>query len=295
MLEKIVELLIHALVHASVDALKVLPLLFLSYLLIEYIEHKASEKLEKALSTSGKYSKVAGAILGIIPQCGFSAIAATLFSNRVISIGTLVAVFLATSDEAIPMLLAHPEKSKDLILILIIKFIIAVVFGTIIDMVFNKKASDKEKLEDMHKHMDETCKDCDCEHNGILKSSIKHTLSTFIFLLVISIMLTLLIEIIGEATFERFILSGSLLQPFITSIIGLIPNCFSSVLLARLYVEGSISLGAIISGLSTGAGVGGLILLKTNKNIKENMKILGLVYIIGVFCGIFVDLIMRVI
>ena len=294
MLEKIAELLIHAFMHAFVDALKVLPLLFLSYLLIEYIEHKASQKLEKALSTSGKYSKVAGAILGIIPQCGFSAIAATLFSNRVITIGTLVAVFLATSDEAIPMLLAHPEKSKDLILILIIKFIIAVVFGTIIDMIFNKKASDKEKAEDMHKHIDETCKDCDCEH-GIFKSSLRHTFNTFVFLLAISFALTFVIEAIGEETFEKFILSGSILQPFITSIIGLIPNCFSSVLLARLYVEGSISLGAIISGLSTGAGVGSIILLKTNKNLKENVTILGLVYIIGVFCGILIDLVMRLI
>lgn len=284
--------MLEIIIETLLDALKVLPLLFVSYLVIEYIEHKSSQKLEKALSTSGKYSKVVGAILGIIPQCGFSALAANLFSSRVITIGTVVAVFLATSDEAIPILITYPEKTKDLLIILAIKFIIAIIFGTIVDMIFNKKASQKEKHEDMHKHMDEICKDCDCEH-GILKSSIRHTLSIFLFLIVISFVLNLFIEWIGEETFRKFILSGSILQPFVTSIIGLIPNCFSSVLLSKLYVEGAISLGAIISGLSTGAGIGSIILFKTNKNLKENISVLGLVYIIGVFCGILIDLVMR--
>ncbi len=276
------------------DSLKILPFLFLSYLLIEFIEHKSSERLQKALSTSGKYSKIVGSILGIIPQCGFSAIAANLFSSRVITIGTLIAVFLATSDEAIPVLITSPEKSKDLLLILGIKFIIAIVFGTIIDMIFTKKHSVKEESEEMHKHMHEICKNCDCEH-GIIKSSIHHTLQIFIFLFIISLLISIGVELIGNENFEKIILSGSIFQSFITSIIGLIPNCASSVLLSTLYAEGSISLGAIIAGLSTGAGVGSIVLLKTNKNLKENLKILGLVYFIGVFCGIIIDCIMRLI
>ena len=279
---------------ALIDSLKILPFLFLSYLLIEYIEHKSSEKLEKALSTSGKYSKVVGSILGIIPQCGFSAVAANLFSSRVITIGTLVSVFLATSDEAIPVILTYPEKSKDLLLILGIKFIIAIIFGTIVDMIFTKKHTAEENSHDMHEHMHDMCKDCDCEH-GILKSSIKHTIQIFLFLLIFSIIIGGFVELIGEERFSKVILSGSIFQPFITRIIGLIPNCASSILLSKLYVEGAISLGAIISGLSTGAGVGGILLIRTNKNMKENLKILGLVYVIGVFCGIVVDVISRII
>ena len=291
MLETILDVVLDTLL----DSVKILPFLFISYLIIEYIEHKSSEKLEKALSTSGKYSKIIGSILGIIPQCGFSAVAANLFSNRVITMGTLIAVFLSTSDEAIPMLLASPDKKSELLLILGIKFIIAVIFGTIIDLIFKDKHTAHEHTEQMHEHMHDTCKDCDCEHDGILKASIKHTLKIFLFLVVISFILGLVVELIGMEDFEKLLLSGSVFQSFVTSIIGLIPNCASSVLLSKLYISGSISLGAVIAGLSTGAGVGAIVLLRTNKNMKENMKILGLVYVIGVFCGIVIDLIMKVI
>ena len=137
-------------------------ILFLSYLIIEFIEHKSSQKLQKSLSASGKYSKVVGAALGIIPQCGFSAIAANLFSNRVITMGTLIAVFLATSDEAIPIMLTYPERSKDLIIILVIKFIIAILFGTIIDTIFKNKNKTNDATKEMHEHIHDTCKNCDC-------------------------------------------------------------------------------------------------------------------------------------
>lgn len=138
------------------------------------------------------------------------------------------------------------------------------------------------------------CKDCDCEH-GILKSTIHHTLNIFFFLLIITFGINLIVEFIGEENFSKVILSGSILQPFVASIIGLIPNCAASVLLSTLYIDGSLSLGSIIAGLSTGAGVGSIVLFKTNKNIKENLKILGLVYIIGAVCGIIIDIVLRVI
>ena len=207
--------------------------------------------------------------------------------------GTLIAVFLATSDEAIPIMLTYPERSKDLIIILVIKFIIAILFGTIIDTIFKNKNKTNDTTKEMHEHIHDTCKNCDCEH-GILKSSIYHTLNIFLFLIIISFVINIIIHYIGMDTFEKFILSGSIFQPFIASIIGLIPNCASSVLLTKLFIDGSISLGSIIAGLSTGAGVGSIILFKTNKNVKENFKILGLVYIIGVFCGIIIDLIIKI-
>ena len=286
--------MLEVITETIIDSIKILPFLFLSYLLIEYIEHKSSQKLEKVLSTSGKYSKIVGSILGIIPQCGFSAVAANLFSGRVITIGTLIAVFLATSDEAIPILLTYPEKTKDILIILGIKLIIAIIAGTIIDAILNNKKKDTAKFnnEEMHAHMHDMCKNCDCDH-GILKSSIKHTLNIFVFLLIISFIINLAVEFIGDENFKKIILSGSIFQPFIASIIGLIPNCAASVLLTKLCVDGALSLGSIIAGLSTGAGVGGIILFKTNKDIKENMKILGLVYFIGVFCGIIIDCVMR--
>ena len=285
--------MLDVIIDTLIDSIKILPFLFISYLIIEFIEHKSSKKIEKVLSTSGKYSKVAGSLLGIIPQCGFSAVAANLFSSRVITMGTLIAVFLATSDEAIPIILTYPQKSKDLILILIIKFVIAVVFGTLVDLIF-KKAHTHITSEEVHEHAHDMCKNCDCEH-GILKSSLYHTLNIFIFLVLISLGINIIIELIGINTFEKFILSGSILQPFITSIIGLIPNCASSVLLSKLFANGSISLGAVISGLSTGAGVGSIILFKSNKNIKENLQILGVLYVVGVVCGILIDIIMRLV
>lgn len=278
------------------DSIKILPFLFLSYLLIEYIEHKSSQKLQKALSTSGKYSKVAGSLLGILPQCGFSAVAANLFSGRLITIGTLISVFLSTSDELIPIMISHPEMTKDLVIILIFKLLIAIIAGSIIDGVLNKRKKKESKYDEheMHEHVHEICKDCDCEH-GMIKSTIRHTLSIFFFLLIITFGINLIVEFIGEENFSKIILSGSIFQPFVASIIGLIPNCAASVLLSSLYIEGTLSLGSIIAGLSTGAGVGSIILFKTNKNIKENLKILGLVYIIGAVCGIIIDIVLRVI
>lgn len=279
-----------------VDSIKILPFLFLSYLLIEYIEHKSSQKLQKALSTSGKYSKVAGGLLGILPQCGFSAVAANLFSGRLITIGTLISVFLATSDELIPIMISHPEMTKDLVIILITKLLIAIIAGSIIDGILNKRKK-KDSVYDeheMHEHVHEICKDCDCEH-GMIKSTVRHTFSIFFFLLIITFAINVIVEFIGEENFSKIILSGSIFQPFVASIIGLIPNCAASVLLSSLYIEGTLSLGSIIAGLSTGAGVGSIILFKTNKNVKENLKILGLVYIIGAVCGIIIDIVLRVI
>lgn len=291
------ETIIGILKDTTIDSLKILPFLFLSYLLVEYIEHKSSDKIEKVLSKSGKYSKFLGAFLGILPQCGFSTVAATLFSNRVITIGTLISVFIATSDEMIPIFISYPKRSKELIIILIIKLIIAIISGTIVDLIFKHKKenstnSKDDETHEMYEHIHENCKNCDCEH-GILKSSIKHTINIFVFLYIISFAINLFVQLIGIDTFRKIIFSGSILQPFIASIIGLIPNCAASVLLTKLYLDSSISLGSIIAGLSTGAGVGGIVLFKTNKNIKENIKIVSLVYIIGVISGIIIDLVMR--
>ena len=156
--------MLEVIMETLVDSIKLLPFLFLSYLLIEFIEHKSSLKLEKVLSTSGKFSKVIGGLLGIVPQCGFSAVAANLFSGRVITVGTLVAVFLATSDEAIPILLTYPERTKDILIILGIRLIIAIIAGTIIDFIISKKNHKHYEFDEheMHEHMHDLFIDCDC-------------------------------------------------------------------------------------------------------------------------------------
>lgn len=286
-------------IETLIDSAKMLPFLFVSYLIIEIIEHKSSDKLKKILSKSGKYGPVAGAALGLVPQCGFSVTASNLYSGRVITLGTLIAVFLSTSDEAIPVLLSHPNSTLELIKVLAVKFIIAFVFGMIIDIVMNKFKTKEEiensKVEEAHEHMHEVCSHCHCEDKGVVRSTIKHTLNVFLFILIVSFVLHIVIHVIGEDNLSKVLMQGSIFQPFVAGLIGLIPNCASSVILTELYLAGSISFGAIIAGLATGAGIGLAVLFKSNHNQKENFKILGLLYALGVFSGIIIQIIESVI
>lgn len=274
-----------------IDSIKMLPFLFISYIIIEYIEHKASDKIKNILSNSGKYGSVLGGLLGAVPQCGFSVTAASLYSGRIITLGTLVAVFLSTSDEAIPVMLSSSESIPKILPIIAIKVAIAVVFGIIVDIIFKSKKGKKNADEEAREeHIHNMCSDCDCEH-GIFKSAIHHTIHIFIFILMATFVLNFLIAIIGEENLGKILLSGNIFQPLVAGVIGLIPNCAASVVLTELYLAGNISFGSIIAGLSAGSGIGLVVLFKENKNIKENLKILGIVYVIGTVTGIVFDLI----
>lgn len=274
-----------------VDSIKMLPFLFLSYLIIEFIEHKSSKKIENTLKRSGKFGPVIGGFLGTIPQCGFSVTAATLYASRVITLGTLVAVFLTTSDEAIPVLLSHPDCMPLLLKVIGLKLIIGIVIGFIIDLIFRKKHTPIEEKKETQEHIHSMCSNCDCNHSGILKSSIKHTINVFLFILIFAFILNILIHYIGEEMLSKLLMSGSIFQPLVAGLIGLIPNCASSVLLTELFLSNNISFASIIAGLSSGSGLGMVILFKENKNIKENLKILGLVYLLGVSVGIIIEII----
>ncbi|MDD3304425.1 MAG: putative manganese transporter [Clostridia bacterium] len=273
-----------------IDSVKLLPFLFLSYLLIEYIEHKSSKKIEKTLSKSGKYGPAVGALLGCFPQCGFSVTASNLFSGRVITLGTLIAVFLSTSDEAIPVLLSHPDNWGEILKLLLFKLVIGMIAGFVIDFIYRRKHTVQLTEHETHEHIHDMCKHCDCEH-GILRSTLKHTMNTFLFIMIVTFILNVIITLIGEENLSKVLMSNSIFQPLIASFIGLIPNCASSVLLTELYLAGSISFGSIIAGLSTGGGLGLVILFKTNKNLKENLKILGLLYGIGTVAGILIEIV----
>lgn len=266
---------------AFIDSLKVLPFLFGVYLLIEYIEHRSSDKLGKALRKMGPFGAVGGSILGAIPQCGFSVVASNLYSGRLITMGTLIAVYLSTSDEAIPMMIANPKFAGKLWQLIIIKVVVAIIAGFLVDLVIRLMGRKQEE-----EPFKEICEDCDCEHHSILHSALHHTISIIIFIFVVNLVLGGIMEFAGEDTVKTLLMTDSAVQPFIAGIIGFIPNCAASVVLTQLYIEGVVSFGSLIAGLCTGAGVGLLVLFKANKHhIKENFVIVGVLYVFGVAAG----------
>lgn len=273
-----------------IDSIKLLPFLFITYLIMEYIEHKISHKTKETIEKSGKFGPLIGSLLGILPQCGFSVAATNFYSARVITLGTLISIYLTTSDEMIPILLSEAVSIDVILKILGIKLVVGIIAGFIIDLVIrlirNKKEENEEdKIEDICKH-----EHCHCEE-GILKSSLKHTLSIFIFIILITFVINTLIFFIGEDNLATFVSSNPVLAPILSGLIGLIPNCASSVILTQLYLENVISVSAMLAGLFVGAGVGLAVLFKTNKNIKENIKIVILLYCVGVIAGTILQLI----
>ena len=267
-----------------IDVLKLIPFLFVAFLILEYIEHKLSKKNEKLLVNNKKYGPIVGGILGAFPQCGFSAMATKLFSSRVITLGTLIAVYLSTSDEMLPIMLGNGTNIIVILKIIGIKVVIGIIIGLIIDLIYKRRDNHQDNIHHM-------CEDehCHCE-KGILKSSIHHTISITIYLLITILLLNTLIYFIGEEAISNFLLNNKGTY-FISSLIGLIPNCASSAVMTEVYLSNMITFGSLLSGLLTGAGVGLLVLFKTNKNLKENISIVVLLYIIGVIFGYLIDLI----
>ena len=280
------EIIKHNVIHTFKHSVKLIPFLLITYLIMEYIEHKTSNKVKETIKKSGKFGPIIGSILGIFPQCGFSVSATNLYAARVISLGSLIAVYLTTSDEMLPIFISESVPGIVIFKILVTKLIIGMIAGSIIDFVLRiRKKEDKEKIEELCEK-----ENCNCEH-GIIKSSIKHTVSIFIFIFIFTLIINLLIQFIGEDTIAKFVKGKMILGPVIAGLVGLIPNCASSVILTQLYLKGIISVATMISGLSVGAGIGIAVLYKTNKGIKENLRITGLLYFCGVISGIILQLI----
>ena len=281
---------LHILEHSLLDSIKLLPFLFIAFFIIELIEHKLSDKSKKVISKSGKYGPILGSLLGLIPQCGFSVVATNLYITRILSLGTLISIYLSTSDEMLVILLSRNASISTILPLLGTKFIVGLISGFIIDFLLRNKKKEKQTYsicEDEH---------CGCEdEENLLKSSLIHTIKTFIFIFIATFIITLVFELFGEEYLSKLLLKDTLISPFITSLIGLIPNCASSVILTELYLSNSINFASIISGLLTGSGVAILVLFKSNKNIKENLTILSLVYGIGVITGIIITLITYII
>lgn len=266
------------------DTLKLIPFLFLTYVAMEYMEHRTGKKTQTLIKRAGRFGPVIGGVLGAVPQCGFSAAASNLYAGRVISLGTLMAIYLSTSDEMLPILISEHAPVGTILGILLAKALIGILAGLLIDLVLRYKGREK------HQHIHDICEQehCRCEE-GILKSAVSHTLQIALFILVIGLALNLLLHFVGEELLADLILNHPVAGPLLAGLVGLVPNCAGSVVITQLYLEKVIGAGPMLAGLLTGSGVGLLILFRVNHHKKENLRILGLLYAIGALAGILTE------
>lgn len=269
-----------------IDSIKLLPFLLLTYLLMEVLEHKTGNAARNRIKTAGKFGPVWGGLLGVIPQCGFSAAASSLYAGRVITVGTLIAVYLSTSDEMLPILISEDVPAAAILKILGVKVIIAILSGLMIEIIYISVLKRREKDMDIHVVCEE--EHCRCE-DGIIKSAVKHTFKIFFYILLISLALNTVIVWVGEDAISRLFMSTPVVGELIAAIVGLIPNCASSVVITELYLDGMIGAGAMMSGLLVNAGVGILVLFRLNRDWKQNAGIIGVMYGLGVFWGVMIE------
>ena len=273
---------------ALLDTLKLLPFLFITYFILEIIERKAEDGSLKLVRQSGAWGPVIGSVLGLVPQCGFSASASNLYAQRLISAGTLLAVFLSTSDEVLPIMISSAAAPSVIIKVLATKLVAGIVVGLLVDKVFRFFKHSGETV-----NLHEICEQehCHCEERGILVSSLLHTLQIAAFILIITFLLNTIIHYIGEDTLAGIILNRPIIGPIIAAMVGLIPNCASSIVITELFLSGAMSTGAMLSGLLAASGVGLLVLFRINKrHMAENLKLLCVLYAASVIIGICFDL-----
>lgn len=282
------EYFLHILEHSLVDTVRLVPFLFVTYLAMEALEHKTGGKAEAAIRKAGAAGPAIGGLLGVFPQCGFSAAAATLYAGRVVTLGTLFAVFLSTSDEMLPIFIAEQVDPMVILKILGAKVIIGMIMGFAVDAVMRLA---RKSHDEMHIH--ELCEQekCHChdEGGGILRSAIKHTLQVTLFIFIITLVLEALIEGVGEDVLAEFLAANPGLSVFASALVGLIPNCAASVVITELYIEGTLGAGAMMAGLLVSAGVGLLVLFRTNRRLRQNLAILGTLYCMGVVWGLIIN------
>ena len=312
-MEDITHLIGHVLEHSVEDTLYLIPFLFVTYLAMEWLEHKAGGKAEEAVRRAGAAGPVVGALVGVVPQCGFSAAAATLWAGRVITLGTLFAVFLSTSDEMLPIFLAEQVAPMTILKIMGVKLMIGMVMGFVVDAAIRLARRDREKLR-IHElcerdrcHCNGDCETCeqqpelayDFEHDeehehhheggSILRSALKHTLQVTVFIFIVTLVLDGALELVGEDALAAFLGSNPVLSVLGSALVGLIPNCAASVVIAQLYVEGALGAGAMMAGLLVSAGVGLLVLFRTNRRLRQNLIVLAGLWATGVFWGLIIS------
>ncbi len=278
------ELLSDMILDTVLDCLKMLPFLFAAFLLIEALEHYSGNFVSKIFGGIGRKGPIVGALAGCVPQCGFSVMAANLYAGGIISLGTLMAVFLATSDEAVLIILSNPDRISEVGVLLAVKILTAVIAGYFTDLFL------KNRVETL-KNCEEICEHCGCheEEAGILLTAWRHTRKIFLYLLVFTGALNFCIQFLGIERLSAMLLSDTVFQPVAAAVIGFIPNCAASVILIQLYLSKAISFASVIAGLCTGTGVGLIVLCRVNCHKKENAKIAGLLFIFAVTVGIVLE------
>lgn len=269
------------------DSIKLIPFLFITYLCMEILEHHTNDKTSSRIEKAGRSGPIWGGLLGVLPQCGFSSAAASLYSGGVITVGTLLAIFLSTSDEMLPIFISEAVPVEVIGKILGTKVILAILSGLLVEWFYLRILKYRNRDVDIHVVCEE--EHCHCE-DGAFLSAVKHTLRIFLYIFLLSLLLNGAIEAIGEDRLSQMLTSIPVLGEFIAALVGLIPNCASSVILTQLFLEGLLSTGAMMAGLLVNAGVGLLILFRLNRHLKENLAIVTALYCIGVFWGIVIEL-----
>lgn len=274
------------------DTAEILPVLFLAYLLMEFLERHMSERTTDMVRKSGRFGPVVGSLLGAFPQCGFSAAASSLYAGRVITVGTLIAVFLSTSDEMLPILISEHVPAATIFKILGLKVLVGILAGFCID--FGARVTRKRRNQKLQDDMD-IQHFCEHEHaheeeDGILLSALKHSLVILGWIFGVSLLLNAAIALVGEEHLGGFIVNMPVVGELLAGLVGLIPNCAASVVITQLYLEGVIGVGPMMAGLLVGAGIGLVVLFKSNEGLKRNLSIAGILYGVGVVAGIVIDL-----
>ncbi len=313
-------LLVDVLVDGVIDTAKLVPFLFVTYVIMEAIEHASDRRVAHAVANAGTAGPIVGGLLGALPQCGFSAMAATLYAARVVTAGTVVAVILSTSDEMIPVFLAHGDASGVMMLVIVLKMLLGVVIGITVDAILRRlhrsgdgevhihELCERERCgcgEDHghgHGHEGEEAHDHDHGHDhghahgaggtlrSVLRAALHHTIQVTTFIFVVTLALGLVLETVGEGPVAQLAANHPVRATFLCALVGLIPNCAASVAVSELYLAGTIGLGPLVAGLLSSGGVGLLVLWRTNADLRQNLAITAFVYAVGVVCGLMVGI-----
>ena len=293
------DLVLHELEHSLLDRLELVPFLFVTYLVMEAIEHSAADRVQRVVERAGAAGPVVGSALGALPQCGFSAMAATLYAGRVVTAGTLLAVVLSTSDEMVPVFLANRAPLGTMLQIMAVKIVIGIVAGVLLDVVLRAR----HRAGDGRPHISELCEreHCHCDHDhagekdahghghgawGIVRSALVHTVQVGAFIFVVTLVFGLVIEGVGHDALAGLLASHPVRSTFLAALVGLVPNCAASVAISELYLEGVLSAGPMLAGLLASGGMGLLVLWRTNADLRQNLVLTVLVYGISVVCGL---------
>lgn len=311
------DVIIDALIDSLKDTLELVPFLFLTYLAMEALEHGMAGRTEDIIRKADKSGPIVGALLGALPQCGFSAMAGTLYAGGVVTVGTLVAVILSTSDEMIPVFIAHQEPVSRLLSIVGVKVVVGMAVGLVLDAVLrlthrsgDGHAHIHELCDRAHCHCDDELGESDAAHDaaaasdgmaghhhshahhaawGIVRSAVIHTAEVTFFIFLVTLAFGLVFSLVGQNAIGEFLGVHPVRATFLAALIGLIPNCGASVVIAELYLDGSLAAGPMLAGLLVSGGMGLLVLFRTNPDMRKNVTVTLFVYAVGVAVGLLVN------